>query len=334
MNVDIVFPEGVAVKDGTIKYSNGDAIDPLKYLENIITLNEVEYNFIYLDARPGNKGGNSIILKLYETQNLTFDDYSPQYDIPDLILKINKKNEKRILDKGSRRFQNEIMALRKCREQTFENIIRVYDSGHAIIDRKSYQYYTMEYADMDLKNFIESKHNELTIDTKVNLCISLARGLNELNSLNVYHRDLKPDNIFIAENGQWKIGDLGLIAGDGTREYINNLDEVNEFVGPRGWISPEAMNKYLTEEKGFYNLFDCNIDHQSDIYQLGKIFWYIFQHNSPLGYLTINDFLIKDQRLFYLIRSMLCHSKRSRVKDISEVISILLKIEKSLLKVA
>jgi len=334
MQMNLVFPDRVVIKDGIIKYSNGDSIDLLQYDSNIITIDGIDYTFTYFEEKPINKGGNSIILKLFETQNLIVEDGLPQYDTPDLVLKINKWREKAIPTKSSKRFRNEILALEKCLENNFANIIRIYDSGLASIDHKKYLYYTMEYANMDLKKFVESNHNTMSFETKISLCISLARGVKELKSLGVYHRDLKPDNIFIAENSWWKLGDLGLVAGDGFREYILDLDDINEFVGPRGWISPEAMNKYLTENKGFFNQFDCVIDHQSDIYQLGKIFWYIFQHNSPLGYLKLSDFVIRDQRIFYLIRSMLYYSKKNRIKDISEIITILEKIEKSLLKVA
>ena len=41
---------------------------------------------------------------------------------------------------------------------------------------------------------------------------------------------------------QWKIGDLGLV----TRRDLD-YDRQNEFIGPKGWLSPEAMNKYLAE---------------------------------------------------------------------------------------
>lgn len=333
MAITIVFPENVRVnKEGRIIYTSDEPIDPLKYDINIITINGIDYSFTYLNDTPGNKGGNSMILKLYETQTLSVDEY-PEYGNPDLILKINKRPKRKHLDASNRRFLNEVEALLRCRQHNFENIVKIYDQGYANIGQQSYLCYTMEYADQDLKSFIENHHSTLSFEDKISLCISIARGVNELFSLGVYHRDLKPDNIFIAQDSGWKIGDLGLVSGaGGVREFIRDLDRVNEFVGPRGWISPEVMNKFLTEEKGFRFHYDCVIDHQSDIYQLGKMFWYIFQHNSPIGYLKYRDFLGEDVRLFYLIRSMLYHSKQLRVRQISEVISVLEKIQISLLK--
>lgn len=115
--------------------------------------------------------------------------------------------------------------------------------------------------------------NNIFFCNKINLCLQIATGLKELNDLGFYHRDLKPDNILIFDN-TWKIGDLGLIA---FRDRDNNLyDKKNDFIGPKGWLSPEAMNKYLQSDNNKYQ-FDCDIDHQSDIFQLGKVFGISFK---------------------------------------------------------
>jgi serine/threonine protein kinase len=71
--------------------------------------------------------------------------------------------------------------------------------------------------------------------------------------LGYYHRDLKPDNILISDN-TWKIGDLGLVS---RRNNEFNLDKVAALIGPRGWYSPEALNKYLTEDKNLEFSYDC-----------------------------------------------------------------------------
>jgi hypothetical protein len=55
--------------------------------------------------------------------------------------------------------------------------------------------------------------------------------------------------------GVWKIGDLGLID---DRNINFSLDKIAEQIGPRGWMSPESMNKYLTEGKGFNYKYQCD----------------------------------------------------------------------------
>jgi serine/threonine protein kinase len=114
--------------------------------------------------------------------------------------------------------------------------------------------------------------------------------------------------------------------------YAKSQDEEAEPIGPRGWMSPESMNKYLTEGKGFEHSFPCKIDHQSDIFQLGKVFWYIFQHNAPIGSVKESDFKIRNSKVYSIIKTMLNHSKSKRYKTIDEVIKLLKAEETKLLK--
>ena len=332
--MDFSFPEYFSIDYGSLKKtvnSKFQSIDVNKPIENIVTINNIDYYFIPL-SENGNKGGNSIILKLYESQEFDIEDLN--YDVPDRVLKISKHPLKVIPNKSNQRFQREIEALNQCSENGHQNIITTYENGICkIYDvRKSkyfqYQFYTMEFAEYDLKSYVEKHHKILGIEEKLELCISLSEGLKELNQLGYYHRDLKPDNIFITEKNRWKIGDLGLL----ENRQMESIDSVAEFIGPRGWMTPEAMNKHLCENKGFVYNHSCTIDHQSDIFQLGKIFWYIFQHNAPIGTVKESDFLIKNGTLFSIIKTMLNHSKKKRYKNIDEVILLLKPLEKKLLK--
>lgn len=171
----------------------------------------------------------------------------------------------------------------------------------------------MEYASSDLKNYMEN--NRILFPDKINLCLQIANGLKELKDIGYYHRDLKPDNILMFDD-TWKIGDLGLIA---FRNEDNIYDKKNDFIGPKGWLSPEAMNKYLQADNNIYK-FDCNIDHQSDVFQLGKVFWYILQGNAPIGNICRSDFFDKHDDVYCVVKYMLNHSKKKRPISIDYVI--------------
>ncbi|MDF2449465.1 MAG: serine/threonine protein kinase [Bacteroidota bacterium] len=335
------FPDNKIVSEGTIQnrlniWPNYEPIDILNPLDNLIEIDGTSYYFTYLNgADPGNKGGHSIILNLYASQSIEIEEL--EYGIPDLILKVSKYKKSQnpeFINQKEKRFLKEIEALKACNNQNFQNVIKIFHSGVCKVkNQKNTRYdehlfYTMEYAECDLKSYIEANHHNLSINEKVNLCISLCEGLKELFSLGYYHRDIKPDNIFMIDD-YWKIGDLGLI---GDRNNVNEIDKISERVGPIGWLSPEAMNKYLCEENDFVYDHSCIIDHQSDIFQLGKVFWYIFQHNAPIGSIRENDFLCKDSRLYSIFRTMLNHSKYRRYKDIEEVIKLLKIIQLDLLR--
>lgn len=316
-NVNIKFPDFIEIKNNTLN------IDYVNIHNNFIIIGDKEYIFNNL-SNEGNKGGNSIILKLYSKDDLSeksnFDDVYPI-----AILKLLKFNFKRgfrnkpLYETSHYRFLNEIKALKVCREIPTNNVVCIYDSGECLIGGNNYLFYTMEVAEFDLKTFIENRHNELEFENKIQLCLELLDGINQLDRAIFYHRDIKPDNIFFIGN-TWKIGDLGLV--DGQALEYKKFKEAGKFIGPRGWASPEVMNKYLSEDKGFKYIYDCSIDHQSDIFQLGKVFWYVFQHNAPIGNISYADFKRDNSRVFWILRKMLHHNKKRRYNNVSEIIPL------------
>lgn len=299
---------------------------------NLLTLNHVDYYVYYLASKnEGNKGGHSFVFKLYEAQ--TYDEDAS----PVSIIKIDKNPKKykgRVLGGVRRdRFRQEVEALYICKENGLENVVRIFCDGYLICSNHpqneadyAFPFYVMECAENDLKGYLEEERNNIDDAGKIELCLQLARGLKDLYKLEIYHRDIKPDNIFKV-NGTWKIGDLGLIAMRNKR----TLDKDGEFVGPRGWISPEVMNKYLSEKVEGVD-FDCIIDHQSDIFQMGKVFWYILQGNAPIGGVNTSDFRFRNDEMYSLIKHMLNHSKKRRPATIDEVIGDLEKIVKKYYK--
>lgn len=297
--------------------------------KNRLYLDKVEFYVSYLNSEfKSNKGGNSFVYALYIAQ--TYDEDA----MPVKVIKIskyperfNKNKEKVIATEKNKRFRQEIAALYDCKSQNVGNIIdidfdgnlmcRTHDTGDYEV---SFPFYVMEYAEYDLKRFLEEENKVYDEASRVELCLQIAQGIKELNDLGYYHRDIKPDNIFMI-NRTWKIGDLGLIQ---MRNHPS-LDRDGDLIGPRGWLSPEAMNKYLSEKVNG-NSFDCNIDHQSDLFQLAKVFWYILQGNAPIGCVKESDFLISNSALYSLIRQMLNHSKQRRPTSVDDVIAELKRI--------
>jgi serine/threonine protein kinase len=325
----VKFPDYIKIKKSN---SNADIlnIDFFNIKNNIINIDGKEYLFNNL-SNDGNKGGNSIILKLYSIDEAAdadnFDEISPIAILK--VLKFSFEKTKKFKGKirnnyysTHKRFLNEIHALNQCKELKNENVIEVYDCGECEINNSHYLFYSMEVADYDLKSYIEEKHDGLQFENKVLFCLELLDGINQLDNAIFYHRDIKPDNIFFA-NGKWKLGDLGLVDG---KELHYKFHEEGKFIGPRGWASPEVMNKYLSEKKGFKYNYDCSIDHQSDIFQLGKVFWYIFQYNAPIGNINFHDFNRENERVFWIVRKMLHHSKLKRFNNVSTIIPLFQKI--------
>ena len=287
---------------------------------NAITIDNIDYYAYYVNPEYKNsKGANSYVFVLYQAQS--FINY--ESSIPDKVIKnSNKRDYNARISEQNKRFYREIEALEQCKEKNIHHVVTISSSGQLSCMTKNkrgediayvFPFYTMEYASSDLKNYMEN--NSILFPDKINLCLQIANGLKELKDIGYYHRDLKPDNILMFDD-TWKIGDLGLIA---FRDKDNIYDKKNDFIGPKGWLSPEAMNKYLQADNNIYK-FDCNIDHQSDVFQLGKVFWYILQGNAPIGNICRSDFFDKHDDVYSVLKYMLNHSKKKRPISIDYVI--------------
>jgi serine/threonine protein kinase len=204
------------------------------------------------------------------------------------------------------RFEREIEAIKKLNQADYPHVIRLHFDEKLNIDSKSYRYYIMEKADATLREVIQG--NSLGVQSRVELCLQVLEGIKELHTMDYYHRDIKPDNVLFV-NDLWKISDLGLLA---KRNEDQDYDQPNEMIGPRGWLCPEAMNKHLTKDKDVGFEYDCQIDEFSDIFQLGKLFWFIFQCNVPIGQLMRGDFKHKDNNIYQLLQLMLQYDKQRR----------------------
>jgi serine/threonine protein kinase len=285
---------------------------------NIITIDNIDYELKYLNEYKGSKGGNSNVFLLANPNE-------PDNEDQQLVIKFTNLPLEKAPRVFKRRFVREVIALRRAKKEKNESVIAIEHVGIAEISGYQYPFYCMEKADNDLANFLSQ--NKISIDQKLLLCQSIIQGFKELNNLQIYHRDIKHDNIFVVANS-CKIGDLGLIKfRDDDYDFIQN--EKGERIGAFGWESPETMNKYLTERNGS-SPYDCEIDHQSDIFQLGKLFWYIFQGNLPIGQVIKEDFVIDDNDIFLVLFQMLQYSKKVNrrfisILDVEEKFNLLLR---------
>jgi tetratricopeptide (TPR) repeat protein/predicted Ser/Thr protein kinase len=154
------------------------------------------------------------------------------------------------LDKRSlERFSNELKLARKIRHK---NVCQMFDLGE---DRGT-RFITMEYVyGEDLRQLIR-KVGRLSPGQAVAIARQVCDGLEEAHRLGVVHRDLKPQNIMLDEDGNARIMDFG-IARSLTGKSITGA---GAFIGTPEYMSPEQV-----EGK--------DIDERSDIYSLGVILY-------------------------------------------------------------
>jgi serine/threonine protein kinase len=84
-------------------------------------------------------------------------------------------------------------------------------------------YYTQEFADIDPQVRTHKLiHDSNNVDFGRYL-YSFAKGVNDINTLGVVHKDIKPSNAIITKNGDLKIIDFGGAANAGTFFNLNRV---------------------------------------------------------------------------------------------------------------
>ena len=190
-------------------------------------------------------GGMSVVYKAYDN----IDDRT-------VAVKILKE-EFLANEEFRRRFKNESKAIAVL---SHSNIVKVYDVSFG--DRL--QYIVMEYIEgITLKEYIEQQK---TIPWKevLHFVIQILRALQHAHDKGIVHRDIKPQNILLLQNGTIKVTDFGIARF--SRGETRSMTE--SAIGSVHYISPEQAKGELTDDK-------------ADIYSVGVVLYEMLTGTLP-----------------------------------------------------
>lgn len=147
-------------------------------------------------------------------------------------------------EKFVRRFQREAL---NASSLSHPNIVEVYDVGE---DNGQY-FIVMEYIEgKNLKDLIK-KRGKLTTSEVVDIMSQIADGLSVAHDSYIIHRDIKPQNIMILENGMVKITDFGIAMAMNATQ----LTQTNSVMGSVHYLPPEqASGKGSTLKSDIYSM--------------------------------------------------------------------------------
>ncbi len=147
-------------------------------------------------------------------------------------------------EKFVRRFQREALSASSL---SHPNIVEVYDVGE---DNGQY-FIVMEYIEgKNLKDLLK-KRGKLTTTEVVDIMSQIADGLSVAHDSYIIHRDIKPQNIMILENGLVKITDFGIAMAMNATQ----LTQTNSVMGSVHYLPPEqASGKGSTLKSDIYSM--------------------------------------------------------------------------------
>ena len=190
-------------------------------------------------------GGMAVVYKAYD-------------NIDDRVVAIKILKEELLQNEEfRRRFKNESKAIAVL---SHPNIVKVYDVSFG--DRL--QYIVMEYIEgITLKEYIEQQ-GVINWKDAVHFLTQILRALQHAHDKGIIHRDIKPQNIMLLQDGTIKVTDFGIARfsrGD-TKTMTENA------IGSVHYISPEQARGEVTDDK-------------ADIYSVGVVMYEMLTGQLP-----------------------------------------------------
>ena len=169
-----------------------------------------------------------------------------------------------------RRFKNESKAISLLNHP---NIVKVYD----VSVNDQLQYIVMEYVDgMTLREYLNERGGKLTSRETVHFISQILKALEHAHANGVVHRDIKPQNIMLLDNGQLRMMDFGIARISRAENQLTG----GKAMGSVHYISPEQAKGDET-------------DFTSDIYSVGVMMYEMLSGHLPFDADDVVEVAIK-----------------------------------------
>ena len=147
-------------------------------------------------------------------------------------------------DKFIRRFQREALSVSNL---SHPNIVEVYDVG----EEDGEYYIVMEYIEGKTLKQLLKKRESLTLTEVIDIMTQLTDGISHAHESYIIHRDIKPQNIMIQDDGRIKITDFGIAMALNATQ----LTQTNSVMGSVHYLPPEqASGKGATVKSDIYSM--------------------------------------------------------------------------------
>ncbi len=139
------------------------------------------------------------------------------------------------------------------------NVVTAYDADQA----GDTHFLVMQYVKgIDLKALVD-RGGPLPVTQALACLLQAARGLAYAHAQGIIHRDVKPANMLLDQEGTVKILDLGLARFDRLEDPSTGLTGTDQIMGTVDFMAPEQADHIKT------------VDARADIYSLGMTLWFL-----------------------------------------------------------
>jgi len=203
------------------------------------------------------------------------------------------------------RFIREGQALRQLNHP---NIVKMLDA----VEQDGVNYLIMEYVGGGSLRYLMDMTPRMETRKVIQIGLDIADALTRAHRLNILHRDIKPDNVLLAEDGTPRLTDFGMARIGGAP----HLTQDGAVLGTLAYLSPEAFNGEVVDER-------------SDIWAFGVMLYEMLTGQRPFKHdeigamitaiLTQHPPRLEDLRpdlpvaLIDLIERMLAKDVRARI---------------------
>ncbi|MGQ0612700.1 MAG: protein kinase domain-containing protein [Planctomycetaceae bacterium] len=152
------------------------------------------------------------------------------------------------------------------------NVVQVFDAG----TEGAITYFSMEFMAFGSVEEVLAREGKIPWERAILMLLDAAHGLDFADKKQIVHRDIKPDNLMMNEDGRVKIADLGLAKRGEGRPGA----EETGIIGTPHFMAPEqALGK--------------SVDHRADLYSLGATFFRMITGRTLFNGKTAKEIVLR-----------------------------------------